>query len=411
MGKIAAPIMALAIAVVGVGIWYYVTLPTPAEDSLKVVVETADRQIEKRPGSLKIQESRPSTVMPNSVKKEEMVDNSVTLPETFEERVRAERARINSTLDYITPLSSEDVLASIIDALRGTDNILLNVAANELVSRVRRGDDLPVDLIDYAWDEFSSEEQAYLVKLLGRMASEAAVQTLIDRALGPANEDRRVRNAALYTISNIGVGLNEVHLREILTPVLETSFISADPSDDALTVATALGLSTIGTAHGVATLLDYLEDHDPGPAGEFEEGDISYKVAAALKNVRNPEGIEPLQARLFQDPNLDGNISRVAGNALAAMRSPEAVAVLLDWAVGVEEEATRNQALAWFQQITTKRSLDQLLENVNSSEFLDPQLQSELNDLALQIQDRAQPGLIDSHDHSESISHDHSEGE
>ncbi len=392
MGRFAAPIMALATAVVGVGIWYYVT-STPDEGSLKIVVETADKQIKKRPGPLKIEESQPPAVMPNSAKKEKMIDRRVTIPETFEERVTAERARIDGALADIAPLSSQEVLASIIDALRGTDSILLNVAANELIFRVRSGDDTPVYLIDAAWGEFSSEEQAYLVKLLGRMASEAAVQTLIDRALGPANEDRRVRKAALSTISNIGVGLNEVHLREMLTPVLETSFLSADPSDVELIVATSLGLSTIGTAHGVATLLDYLEGQDAGPAGEFEEDGVSYKVAAALKNVRNPEGIEPIQNRLFQYPNLTGNISRVAGNALAAMHMPGAVAVLFDWAVGVEDEATRNQALAWFQQITTKKSLEQLLENVNNSTFLDPQFGNELNDLALQIQNKAQPRL------------------
>jgi HEAT repeat protein len=196
----------------------------------------------------------------------------------------------------------------------------------------------------------------------------------------------RMRHTALEAIGSIGKYREKDVLPEALSSLLENYLDTMATGDMEVFGAIARGLSTVGTERGVETLLNWVETQGGG------KPEIAERLTKALRQVRSPEAVTPLLARLHKDPELHLQTTRIAGEALAAMGRSKATEALLQWAAMVSGEKQIRQALAWFSHVRDEESLQLLLHP--KERFRDPQMREKIAALAVQINKQSTPQLI-----------------
>lgn len=394
MNKFAALILAVSIFATGFGIWYYAEaylhVGSAIEPPRANIEEPADFSARKKPPRLRI-------TVPTLANRQG-TDDMPSLPGFDDANGRQDEGRtgsVDGNFDHFAAMPPALLLEAAVGAVRNSDTKVLNASVNDMVARVRAGDDELIHSISATWHSLTSSEKVFLVRLLGRMPSEASVEAMLDIASASANESPAVRSAAIDTIAHIGVGVDDLYLRQALAQVLGQSLNDVAAVDESFTVAVASGLSRLSTAPAVASILEFLGEQEvsnsDGPEGDY----VFQNIAATLKNVHSPDGLEPLQTLLLQDPNLDTNLGRVGGDALAAISIPEATAAILEWAAGQKNQASQQQAMIWLEQITSKQSLDLLQVFVRETTDFDPAFRQNLSELADQLLSQAQPRLVE----------------
>jgi hypothetical protein len=263
-----------------------------------------------------------------------------------------------------------DVLAAS-DAAGDRDAVLVALATLE--RRAQLGDDrIPRLLLD-GLARFPADRQKALVGVLGRIATPAALEALFELA----RPGTALRREALAEIAKAGTRtFDNGEFPVELSPLLEQRLPEA-ARDPALLGAVAGGLSSLGTASGIETLLEFMASRPTAPESEI--------VARELRAVRNPEAVAPLAARLGADPMSPSAIGLAAGEALAAMGEPAATEALLNWAAQAEGERARGLALRWFGEVRDDASFDLVMAGQERYRFRDPALLA-----AIQAEVRAQ---------------------
>ena len=293
--------------------------------------------------------------------------------------------RIDRAVEQVGPLASEEIAKALLEAIRSGDDVMLNVAKNELIARGRRGDDAAVQAIRSALAEAAPKLHAYLVGIIGEIATVGAVQSLLDILDGSTGQNTPVRYAALEAIGNIGRYREQNVPPEALSSPLESYFDTVAITDPDLLGAVARALSTVGTAEGVEKLLRFIEVRGDNWPKAVEQ------VQTALLQVRNPEAVAPLQTRLQQDTELRYTSARIAGESLAAMGDRHATEALLQWAAQVTGKAQIEQALAWLSEVRDQESLNLLLDAHERIRFHDPAMREGISALAEQIEKQSTP--------------------
>jgi len=282
-------------------------------------------------------------------------------------------------------LSSDEITKALVQAIDLGDDVMLNVAKNALISRGRQQDDTAVQAIRSALANVPEKIQAYLIGILGEIATPASVATLLDILNASAGSGTRNRNAVLQAIGTIGQYREEAISPQALLSPLESYFDTATSADSDVLIAVARAFSSVGTAEGVDRLLQFVE------AQADEQPEAVQQVEIALLAVRNPEAVPPLQNRIQHDSELRYKITRTAGDTLAAMGAPQATTVLLQWAAEVTGAAQTDQALTWLSQVRDQQSLNLLLEASQRFRFHDQTLVQKISALAEQISNETTP--------------------
>jgi hypothetical protein len=94
--------------------------------------------------------------------------------------------------------------------------------------------------------------------------------------------------------------------------------------------------------------------------------------------LRNGEGAQRLAEYLAEDPGLQQEQARLAGEVLSEMSTVESVSGLLEWAVGVETQGQQTEAVRWLKRVRTTRGKARLAEVVQQGEFRSKALQQSL---------------------------------
>ncbi len=316
--------------------------------------------------------------------------SSPAKPPSIEEQVQALEARVNQAVAKISPLPSEQIQNALLEAFNSLDSINFNIAKNELIARARRGDKTALAAIQSALNDTPPKLQAYLASMLGEIATDSALQILLEVLDTSLGQNREMRYAALEAISNIGKHRGQNAPTEALSSLLENYFQTITVSDQSLLSAVVMGLSTIGTAQGVERVLRFVDLQE---SAKTVPPELFQRMAESLRQVRNPAAMVPLQARLQQDPELNRQSTHMAGDALAAMGDVQATEVLLRWAADMTGKAQTKQALAWFSQVRDEQSLQQLLHAEEHRQFRDPQMLERISTLAKQIDQQSTPEL------------------
>ncbi|MGH8611649.1 MAG: hypothetical protein ACREYF_06300 [Gammaproteobacteria bacterium] len=300
-------------------------------------------------------------------------------------------ARVKRAVAQLTRLSSEQVQAALLEAIRARDEVMLNVAKNELIARAKRSDATAVEAIRSAVGQVSSKQQAYFIGILGEIATPNALVALIEILEAPAVDKSEAWYAALDAVGSIGRYRDQNVSPEQLSVLLEDYFEAKSPEDPHLAAALASGLSTVGTERGVDWLLRYMAEHE---AGKLMDPGLAKAMTASLTKVRNPAAVLPLQARLQEDPRLEGRAARAAGAALAAMGNARATEALLRWASQLTEKEQTKQALAWLSEVRDEQSIQFLLRAEDWFQFRDPELLAGITALAKKIDEESTPKLV-----------------
>ncbi|MGZ8242749.1 HEAT repeat domain-containing protein [Methylomagnum sp.] len=233
-----------------------------------------------------------------------------------------------------------------------------------LERRAQLGDDAVPRLLLDSLGRFSADKRQALVRLLGRIATPAALAALFE--LTRPGAEPTLRRAALAEISRVGTHTydNGEYPME-LSPPLEQRLPQA-ANDSELLAAVAGGLASIGAASGVEALLETIESRPDEPQ--------SHIIARQLAAVRNPAAVAPLATRLNGDAGSLAPVAETAGNALAAMGDPAATEALLDWAARAEDDRARALAQRWLGNIVDDASVDLVMAAEGRYTFRDPGL-------------------------------------
>jgi hypothetical protein len=311
-------------------------------------------------------------------------------PGTMEERVQVLETRVDQAAEQIAALSSEEVKNTLLEAIRSGDDVMLNVANNELIARGKKGDGAAIQAIQTALDEASPNLKAYLIGMLGEIATADSLQSLLE-ILDMPGQNGEARWEALKAVANIGKYRDQDIPPQALSSLLGEYFDAMPQQDLALLGAVADGLSTVGMPEGVEKILSFLEmkETDKTITPQLVE-----QMSDSLHQVRNPAAIAPLQARLQQDGEIEHETTRIAGDTLAAMGNAQATGSLLQWASGISGEAQMERALAWFSQVRDEQSLQLLLHVRDHFQFRELLMLEKITAIAKQIDRESTPETV-----------------
>jgi pimeloyl-ACP methyl ester carboxylesterase len=212
--------------------------------------------------------------------------------------------------------------------------------------------------------------RARAVGLLSEVPAEYSAETVLE-VLG--NEtDAGVRQAALKTLRTLAAEAPTQASRRYLSESLRRMVRQSAEMDPEVFLATVDGLVALGGAVEVEQLMDL-----------YRRSDVGRKqlLAARMGALRNGEGAQRLAAYLAEDPELQQERTRVAGEVLSEMSTVESVSGLLDWARQIEAEPQRAEAVRWLKRVRTTRGKARLAEVVKQSEFRSTALQQSLEEV------------------------------
>ena len=299
-------------------------------------------------------------------------------------------SRIEQRSRELENATVEHLATALRQAFDEHDDVILNVAKNQLLARAKAGDGAATSAIVAILDGTEPLLQEYLVRVLGEIATVDALRALIDIASHTRVTSERAEGAALQAIAEVGQWRDESLPPEALSSLLERYLGAIPPQDTETISAVARGLSSLGTPKGVSQVLEMLDQlQQYGSSG----ADTRSRLSEALREVRSPEAVPVLASRLQEDPGLTDGTSRIAGDALAAMGDPHATEVLLAWAAGVTDEMRGEQAIRWLSETRDQGSLNLLLEVSRRTDFRSPALKVRLAVLATKLQQQALPKL------------------
>jgi hypothetical protein len=134
-------------------------------------------------------------------------------------------------------------------------------------------------------------------------------------------------------------------------------------------LASVDGLVALGGAVEVEQLMDL-----------YQRSDEARKqlLAGRMGALRNGEGAQRLAAYLAEDPELQQEQTRLAGEVLSEMSTVESVSGLLEWARQIEAEPQRAEAVRWLKRVRTTRGKARLAEVVQQGEFRSTALRQSL---------------------------------
>lgn len=212
-------------------------------------------------------------------------------------------------------------------------------------------------------DEHSSAKiRQQLPLLLGRTATPAALQILLERAL--TSHDREQRLALLHAIEVSADTRWEDRFHPELWPPLENAWVQVQHGDDvALLTTLATAIAKTGSTDGAQTLLDAVAAGGATlQAFQRRKQPAALAAAQGLRAIRNPDTVPLLQSQLYthssQSPLYLGS-----GEALAHMGGPLATQVLLEWALQAPAEAAP-LAARWFGLVHDSASVALLAERL-----------------------------------------------
>jgi hypothetical protein len=294
------------------------------------------------------------------------------------------RGRFQTEID---PRFRNDSSPRIIDALIAADasgdRETVLVALATLERRAQLGDDQVPRLLLDSLDKFPAEKQKALVRIVGRIATPSALDALFEIARPETGRLAGLRTEALAEIEKVGTHIYDNGDYPVeLSPVLEKRLPQV-LEDAELLAAVSGGIASIGTASGVEALLGVIENHLDTPESTI--------VARQLGEVRNPDAVGPLAARLRADAGTLPPIGEIAGDVLAALGDPAATDALLAWAADAQGEQAHELALKWFGQVRDDASFDQVAEADTRYRFRDPRLLDAIQTFVRDKDEQTQP--------------------
>jgi len=314
------------------------------------------------------------------------------VPTSFEAEIQALEATAQRAAAQVTPLSSEELQASMLGAIGGGDAMILNAAKNELMKRAKDGDATAIQAVHSAIDQSPANLQAYFIGILGEIATPDALGSLIDILEGSgANPRSETWYTTLDAIGSVGRYRRQNVSPEQLAALIEDYLERKSPDDPYLVAALGRGLSTLGTRQGVARFLRVMDEQEGNKA---MTSNWVAMMTSSLSELRNAEAARLLQARLQGDPALERATTQVAGATLAAMGNLRATEALLLWASELTGGDLNKQALAWLSEVRDEQSLQLLLHTENRFRFRDPDLLAGITALATKIDEESRPRLV-----------------
>lgn len=332
--------------------------------------------------------STSETVPAGDLEAQRQIDPPV--PISFEAEIQALEASAKRAAAEVTPLSSEQVQAAMLDAIGAGDERLLNAAKNELMKRGKQGDVTAIQAISSAIAQVPANQKTYFIGILGEIATPDALGSLIDILEGSAHGSE-AWYAALDAIGSIGRYRSQNVSPEQLAALIEDYIETKSPNDPHLVAALGRGLSTLGTWRGVGRFLRVMDEQE---ASKAMTSSWAQMMTSSLSELRNPEVVTLLQGRLQEDPGLERATTRVAGAALAAMGNVRASEALLWWASELTGGDLNKQALTWLSQVRDEKSLQLLLHAASRFQFRDPEFLVGITALAKKIDEESTPQLV-----------------
>jgi hypothetical protein len=196
-----------------------------------------------------------------------------------------------------------------------------------------------------AWD--------YTAEILGRTATPAALQILLEPVYTETDQERRL--ALLRAIQLSADTRWDSQFHPELSPLLENAWpVALERSDKPLLGTLAAALAKTGAPSGVELLLNTVHSGGQNEA-EFQQNiadeQMPHVVAAwvATQEIHNPAAIPVLQHAL-QTYALETPVYQASGAALAGIGGVQAAQALLDWARTAPAEAA-GLAQQWFARI------------------------------------------------------------
>ncbi|MGH8584145.1 MAG: hypothetical protein ACREWG_15490 [Gammaproteobacteria bacterium] len=311
---------------------------------------------------------------------------------SLEAEVEALEVNAKRAAAQVTRLSSEQVQVAMLDAIGAGDGMILNAGKNELMQRAKEGDVTAIQAIRSAIGQVPANLQTYLIGILGEIATPDALGSLIDILDETAAHNKSdAWYAALDAIGSIGRYRSRNVSPEQLAALIEDYFQRKSPDDPHLVAALGRGLSSLGTVHGVQRFLRIMDQQEASKA--MTSGWVR-TMTASLSELRNPEAVTLLEARLRKDPGLERATTRMAGAALAAMGDVRASEALLWWASKLSGGDLNQQALTWLSEVRDEKSLHLLLQAASRFQFRDPDLLGRITVLAKKIDEESTPRLV-----------------
>jgi hypothetical protein len=181
--------------------------------------------------------------------------------------------------------------------------------------------------------------------------------------------DAVVRREVLRTVRTLAAEAVTPASRRNLSENLRRIVGEPTNVDTETFLASVDGLVALGGAVEVEQLMDLHQRSD-----EVRKPLLAGRMGA----LRNGEGAQRLAAYLADDPELQQERTRLAGEVLSEMSTVESVSGLLEWAVGVETQGQQTQAVRWLKRVRTTRGKARLAEVVEQGEFRSQILQQSL---------------------------------
>jgi HEAT repeat protein/pimeloyl-ACP methyl ester carboxylesterase len=207
-----------------------------------------------------------------------------------------------------------------------------------------------------------------------RLLGETQVREAVEAAVGVLKGDkdagvRREAAAAILAMAELaGEGPVRQHLREALGRLAG----EVGGEQEQAWLAGVEGLVALGGRGEVERLVELWES-----LGEGARQVVQQRMGA----LRNPEGVERLTEYLAEDPQLGRERTRLAGEVLSEASTEEAVRGLLGWALQIDGEPQRAEAVQWLKKVRTVRGRAALTEVVAHGQFRSMELRQQLADM------------------------------
>jgi hypothetical protein len=204
-----------------------------------------------------------------------------------------------------------------------------------------------------------------------RLMAEAPVEESVEAVLGVLRreKDEKVREAAARSLVELAERVEEEGLRGYLSQGVMRLAAEAGPEEGDSFRAAVDALVELGGAAEVERLLELYEGSGEGRRWLIQE---------RMGELRNGEGTRRLAAELKGDPEVRQDRTRLAGEVLSAMSTVESVEGLVEWALGVEQEEQRREAVKWLRAVRTPAARARLQGAVVEGQFRSAELQQEL---------------------------------
>lgn len=204
-----------------------------------------------------------------------------------------------------------------------------------------------------------------------RLMAEAPVEESVEAVLGVLRreKDEKVREAAARSLVELARRVKEEGLRGDLSQGVVRLAAEAGPEEGDSFRAAVEALVELGGAAEVERLLELYEGSGEGRR---------WLIRERMGELRNGEGARRLAVELKGDPEVRQDRTRLAGEVLSAMSTVESVEGLLEWAMGVEQEEQRREAVKWLRAVRTPAARARLQEGVVEGQFRSAELQQEL---------------------------------